>query len=336
MPGPFDVWPGRYNRPYRAGTTHGWGGISVRRNRAIHSAGHEGTTFSDHPHDCASTPTSHRGSTPRSLNVASLIDPSRLASRRPSGVTASGTWPNCGRCPAQGPVEQDLPGGAGDQIVAADHLVHSHQGVVDHDRELVGRAHAVASDEEVAAQTRRVRPRRTKDRSSQTTGPAGTRNRQANGRSPSAAASRRRPTGTGPGIGRPFVLGVRGARGPLDLGPRAGAGVDQLAPPSAGPGPRRRPPTRSLWRKGPASQSRPSQRRSAMCRFRRLGANPGGVQVLDPEDDLAPACRAASQAIRNVRAWPRCRPPVGEGARRPTTGFEDSAFVWLRFSRNRV
>ena len=73
-------------------------------------------------------------------------------------------------------------------------------------------------------------------------------------------------------------------------------------------------------RSGPSSQSRPSQRRS--IRISDLAASRTGrcIQVLDPEDDLPAACRAASQAMRKVRACPRCSPPVGEGARRPTTG----------------
>src|SRR5947209_17182361 len=33
-----------------------------------------------------------------------------------------------------------------------------------------------------------------------------------------------------------------------------------------------------------------------------------------------PADRAASQAMRKVRAWPTWSPPVGEGARRPVGG----------------
>ena len=54
--------------------------------------------------------------------------------------------------PAQGPVEQDLTGRAGDQIVAADHLVHAHQGVVHDHGKLVRRPQSVPGDEEVAAQ----------------------------------------------------------------------------------------------------------------------------------------------------------------------------------------
>ena len=57
---------------------------------------HEGDAGPDQPHERARTPTSTLGSVPRSRNVASLIEPSRLARRRPSGVTASGTWPNAG------------------------------------------------------------------------------------------------------------------------------------------------------------------------------------------------------------------------------------------------
>jgi len=60
------------------------------------SEGQDGTAVADQPHDCTSDPISRFGSTPCSRSVASLIEPSRLARRRPSGVTARGTWPNRG------------------------------------------------------------------------------------------------------------------------------------------------------------------------------------------------------------------------------------------------
>ena len=41
-------------------------------------------------------PTSFLGLTPSALRVASLIEPSPLARRRPSGVMARGTWPKAG------------------------------------------------------------------------------------------------------------------------------------------------------------------------------------------------------------------------------------------------
>ena len=40
-----------------------------------------------------------------------------------------------------------------------------------------------------------------------------------------------------------------------------------------------------------------------------------------------PARRAASQAIRNVRACPRCSPPVGDGASRPMMGNSEEFVV---------
>ena len=110
----------------------------------------------------------------------------------------------------------------------------------------------------------------------------------------------------------------------------AGAGVDHLGGLQSGsseprycvqsgatgrrgrPGRRRRAPRPSRARAtgGPSTAS-----------DRRLGPGPGGVEVFDPVGSPdRPALRLASQAIRKVRAWPRCRPPVGEGARRPTVG----------------
>ena len=77
-------------------SNHGSRDSARGSNRVIHSAGHDGTTVSDQPHDWTSDPISRRGSTPCSRSVASLIEPSRLARRRPSGVTARGTWPNAG------------------------------------------------------------------------------------------------------------------------------------------------------------------------------------------------------------------------------------------------
>ena len=77
-------------------SSHGSRDSDCGSNRMIHSEGHDGTTVSDQPHDCTSDPISRLGSTPCSRRVASLIEPSRLARRRPSGVTARGTWPNRG------------------------------------------------------------------------------------------------------------------------------------------------------------------------------------------------------------------------------------------------
>ncbi len=57
--------------------------------------------------------------------------------------------------------------------------------------------------------------------------PGATRNRQANRRSARADASATVRC-AGPGIARPFFLGMRGAGGPLDVGSRTGARVNAL------------------------------------------------------------------------------------------------------------
>ncbi len=63
--------------------------------------------------------------------------------------------------------------------------------------------------------------------SSQAMHPAGTRNRQANGRSGNDAASEADRC-AGAGIGRSLVLGMRGAGRSLDVSTGAGAGIDHL------------------------------------------------------------------------------------------------------------
>jgi carbon monoxide dehydrogenase subunit G len=54
--------------------------IASGRYRSTQSRGSEGTTRSDQPNERTIQPTRRRGSAPCSLSVASLIDPSRLAS----------------------------------------------------------------------------------------------------------------------------------------------------------------------------------------------------------------------------------------------------------------
>ena len=47
-----------------------------------------------------------------------------------------------------------------------------------------------------------------------------------------------------------------------------------------------------------------------------LGAAAGGVDVFDAEEEGAARVCARSQAVSAEKAWPRCRGPVGEGAKR--------------------
>ena len=56
--------------------------------------------------------------------------------------------------PAEPVVEQNLPGRAGDEISAANDLIHAHGGVVSHYGELIGWAHRVPADDEIAPNTR--------------------------------------------------------------------------------------------------------------------------------------------------------------------------------------
>src|SRR5262249_16785975 len=75
---------------------------------------------------------------------------------------------------------------------------------------------------------------------------------------------------------------------------------------------------RAVWKMGPSSQSRPSQRRSSIACSAAPGFTRGESMSSMRRRTLPPAQRAASQAIRYVRALPTCCAPVGEGARRPT------------------
>ena len=85
-------------------------------------------------------------STPSSARVTA---PSRLASRLPSGLSASGTWAytGCGWPSKCGQV--GLAGGGREQVVAAHHLVDAGQCVVDHHGEVVGGNAVAAAQHEV-------------------------------------------------------------------------------------------------------------------------------------------------------------------------------------------
>ena len=65
-------------------------------------------------------------------------------------------------------------------------------------------------------------------------------------------------------------------------------------------------------------------------------AAPGGVKVFDSQEKTPPAACAMSEAVRAEKAWPRCRRPVGDGAKRVTKGVKRRAQSRSRSSRRRV
>src|SRR5690349_305179 len=73
------------------------------------------------------------------------------------------------------------------------------------------------------------------------------------------------------------------------------------------------------WMRGPSSQSMPSQRRSSMVSSMTPGLMRGVSRSSMRRTMRQPRWRATAQLTRKVRALPRCRAPVGEGARRVTS-----------------
>src|SRR6185369_6785822 len=74
----------------------------------------------------------------------------------------------------------------------------------------------------------------------------------------------------------------------------------------------------SDWRRTGVSQSNPSQARSS-----KIAASYSGRQRVRSMSSMRrrkrpPTSRAARCAVRAEKAWPRCRRPVGEGAKRVT------------------
>src|SRR6266481_1394687 len=79
--------------------------------------------------------------------------------------------------------------------------------------------------------------------------------------------------------------------------------------------------TRSDWKTGGPSQSRPSQRSSSSCRSAIPGRTRGVSMSSTRSANPPPSFRAHNQESKAVRAFPRCNSPVGLGANRPRSGF---------------
>ena len=121
---------------------------------------------------------------------------------------------------------------------------------------------------------------------------------------------------------------MRGGGGPLDVGSGTGAGVDQIERPSVAP---ERFDSRTLPLRTGRKETKgrldpdlrpsrvPSILRSTSDRVRRprrlalVESRSSSRKIIRPPwlRDREPG------EVKNVRAWPRCRPPVGDGARRP-------------------
>ena len=174
--------------------------------------------------------------------------------------------------PPQRLVEEDLPRGARHEVVATNHLRHTHRPVVVHDRQLIRRADRLAGDDEVAPELRRSRWR---------AGPAPGPPRRSARAGPGTA--RRTGGGRGPGPRRP----------PRSV-PRRCQGRPVPPPPHGG---RRRP---AQCRRGCRyrGRSRPSvssvRENPHRCSF-----------VLTGREDLHPSPVPARRGRRVRLGWPR-------------------------------
>ncbi len=123
-------------------------------------------------------------------------------------------------------IKQDLAGRAGNEVVAADHLVHAHGRIIGNDRKLIRVAGLVSRDDEVSTQ-----PGGVKCDSAQTEVvpfDQARRHAKSPGEWTIAQGYRISDTsiGTGPGIGGPLIVDVRCRRRAGNIGPSASAGVD--------------------------------------------------------------------------------------------------------------
>jgi len=192
-------------------------------------------------------------------------------------------------------IEQELPRSAGHQIVAADDLGHAHEGVIDDHGKLVRRAQAVAADDEISAQPRglsllgaakKVVPA---DDSRRNPEPPGERTP----RESKIMYIAHLPMGAGTGVGGAFVFRMGRAGGAGDVGPSAGAWIDEFT---------RFQPLQGFVVQGFSPglndgfsvpiKAQPFQVDQSGCGG--LVANPGSVQILDAQKNL-PAIMSRGQ-----------------------------------------
>ena len=112
------------------------------------------------------SPTSHRSSEapnhdstsagvrPSATWSDSVTEPWRLASRRPSGPSTSGTWAWAGTGRPEQAGDEDLAGRGVEQVVAPHDLADAVVVVVDHHDEVVGRRAVGPADHEVVDRRR--------------------------------------------------------------------------------------------------------------------------------------------------------------------------------------
>ena len=111
-------------------SNHGSRDSDCGSNRVIHSAGHNGTTVSDQPHDWTSDPISRLGSTPCLTQRCQLDRAVAFGQATAVGGDGEGDVAELRGLPAEGLVKENLPRRAGHEVVAADDLVHTRERIV--------------------------------------------------------------------------------------------------------------------------------------------------------------------------------------------------------------
>ena len=269
------------------------------------------------PTEAASRARTPAGDSPRAARSASVTAPWRLARRAPSGPSISGTWAWRGRGQAEPRAEPELARGGVEQVRSAHDLPDTLLGVVDNDREVVGERAVVAADDEVVDDAL--------DRPAQAV-------LERDARAAGAHAQRGRPAARPPGRALGGAQAQAGARvGALRAAPRAAPRPPRGSPRACtstrtpGPAPRgarapRRSSARALGladdRAVPVQPERPQV--GELLAPRSSGRTRPASRSSTRTRKRASWLRANSQASSAVRRLPRCRLPVGLGAKRPS------------------
>ena len=247
-----------------------------------------------------------------------------LGQATPVGADGQRDVAELGRGPAEAPVEQELSRGARHQVVAPDHLRDAHGRVVVHDGQLVGGGMPRSGDDEVSAEPSRVELDGAEEEVSPGDPP---------GRDPEPPCERavaqvagigHGPARAGPGVDGTFVLRVGRRRGPLDVGPRAGARVDSLRPLQALQrlGIRIEPERLDVRGRRAADVGafvpvEPQPFQVGARTGLRPGPGPRGVEVLDPQDHPAPGAPGGEPGDQEGPGMPQVQPPRRRGGQSP-------------------
>ena len=229
---------------------------------------------------------------------------------------------------AQRPVQQELAGGRGEQVVAAEHVGHLHGGVVHHHGELVGRDPIGPGDHEVphrGGDVEQALPMKCvpeRDRPLRNPDPPG-------GRAPGGAGCPlvRGESAAGPRIARPLVGGVRRLGGLGDLGAGAEARVGE--PRRAEAVERRRVasaplrlPVRTVRTAhvGPLVPVDPEPAQLLEDAGLEPRTHPRAVQVLDPHRQDAPPGSHVQPGEQRGPGVPQVKGPGGTGGESSADG----------------